>query len=66
MTVQTESDNLGVSTRKVSTAFIDRMLAEYELADKIVLPSEYSYSSFIKSGFPPEKLTKIPLMQIFS
>jgi glycosyltransferase involved in cell wall biosynthesis len=33
-----------------------KMLEEYEESDYIVVPSTYSYNSFLKKGFPAEKL----------
>ncbi len=38
-----------------------RMKNEYELADYIVVPSQYSLKSFIELGFPREKLLAVPL-----
>ena len=38
-----------------SNNFLDRCLEEYELADKIIVPSNYSAKSFIKQGFKKEK-----------
>lgn len=37
-----------------------RRIAEYELADYILLPSEFVKQSFIKRGFPENKLLKVP------
>lgn len=37
-----------------------RRIKEYELADYILLPSEFVKGSFLKLGFPKEKLLKVP------
>jgi len=39
---------------------VDMELREYELADAIFVPSTFVLDSFIKHGFPPEKLFRIP------
>lgn len=41
----------------------EKMLEEYELADKIVVPSLYTYNSFVKQGVAESKLKLVPLMQ---
>ena len=56
-----EADILGVQYKKSSDAFIERTLEEYEVCDKIIVPSDYSLKSFISVGFPEEKLIKAPL-----
>ena len=38
-----------------------RMKREYEIADYIVVPSQYSYRSFIKRGFDSSKIIIVPL-----
>ncbi len=40
---------------------VDRMLAEYDEAEKIVVLSTFAKNSFIKHGVPAEKLHLIPL-----
>jgi glycosyltransferase involved in cell wall biosynthesis len=37
-----------------------RRMEEYELADYILLPSEFVRTSFLELGFPAEKLIKVP------
>lgn len=44
-----------------SKMFLDRCLEEYELADKIIVPSNYSYKSFINKGFKKNKIQKLKL-----
>lgn len=39
----------------------DKMKREYEIADYIMVPSEYSRKSFIERGFDPLKVIAIPL-----
>ena len=41
----------------------DKMLAEYDLADAIIVPSTYSYQSFKDRGFDDKKLNIVPLMK---
>lgn len=43
-----------------SEEFIDRELAEYGLADKILVPSTFVKSTFTDNGVPPQKMIKIP------
>lgn len=52
----TKSDYIPVSEK-----FLDRCLEEYELADKIVVPSNYSHKSFIQLGFKKDKIEKLNL-----
>jgi starch synthase len=39
---------------------VERRLEEYDLADYILLPSEFVKNSFLKLGFPEKKLIKVP------
>ena len=41
----------------------DKMIAEYEASDAIIVPSHYSYNSFIQKGFDQKKLHIVPLMK---
>lgn len=41
----------------------DKMIAEYEASDAIIVPSNYSYNSFIQKGFDQKKLHIVPLMK---
>jgi len=56
-----ESSNLGIEYSPVSNGFMDRMLEEYYIADKIVVPSQYTYDSFVENGFNKDKLFLAPL-----
>jgi alpha-maltose-1-phosphate synthase len=40
--------------------FVERELREYELADKILIPSSFVMDTFIKNNISPDKLIKIP------
>ena len=42
--------------------WIKRCEEEYNLADKIVVPSDFTLKSFAERGVPADKLCKIPLM----
>ena len=39
--------------------YIDKEEAEYELADRITVPSEFVLKSFLSKGVPAEKITKV-------
>ena len=41
----------------------EKMLAKYELADAIIVPSTYSRRSFIQKGFSEKKIHLVPLMK---
>jgi glycosyltransferase involved in cell wall biosynthesis len=43
-----------------SKIFIERELKEYELADKILIPSTFVKKTFLKNDIPEEKLIQIP------
>ena len=47
-------------TRQVSDRAVQRELADYELADTIVVPSRHVARSFTERGTPPEKLFRNP------
>lgn len=56
-----EAELTGAKFDVSSSAFIERMLEEYELADQIVVPSRYSLDSFLKLGFDRSKLSLVPI-----
>lgn len=60
-----EADTLGMKLNYSSNEFNDRAREEYEVCDKIILPSDYSLQSFIDRGFPKSKLIKAPLNSNF-
>jgi len=49
----------------VSKNFLNRCLEEYDLADKIIVPSAYSANSFFLHGFKKDKIETIPLNASF-
>lgn len=54
--LQQESKKLKIKYIEKSKSWVNRSIAEYELADFIVVPSQYTYNSFIQHGYPPEKI----------
>lgn len=50
----------GIPYKGFHPADIDRELHEYEIADLISIPSDFSRRTFIEKGIPAEKLVKIP------
>lgn len=56
-----EAELTNSSYEPASNSFLDRCLEEYELADKIIVPSNYSARSFIKHGFKKEKIQILKL-----
>lgn len=59
--VKEESERLQVKYRGHTHDWINRCLEEYDIADKIVVPSNYTFKSFIDNGIPKDKIVKIPL-----
>jgi len=51
-----EAELLGVDYDPMSLALMDRMEQEYQLADKILVPSSYTYESFLENGISRDKL----------
>jgi len=58
--LQEEYNKLGVIKWLPPASIIEKELREYELADYILIPSEFVRRSFIKKGMPDSKLIKIP------
>lgn len=56
-----EADTLKIVYEPTSKAFLDRAVEEYELADKIIVPSKYSYDTFISRGFTDKKIEIVRL-----
>ena len=44
----------------IDSCSVERNLAEYDQADMVVVPSQFAYDSFVESGFPAERLCRIP------
>lgn len=63
--METEGSRLGADVRFYEP-MIDRMLKEYELADLIITPSQYTKRSFIKHGISSEKILCAPLKGNFT
>ncbi len=55
-----EYNRLGIKPNLPSKNIIDKELKEYELADYIIVPSEFAKKTFIDKGFQNEKIIKIP------
>lgn len=51
-----EAELLGIEYDPMSLAFMERMEHEYQLADKILVPSTYTYDSFVDNGISEDKL----------
>jgi glycosyltransferase involved in cell wall biosynthesis len=56
-----EAFSLGIKYSKTSDYFIQRCIKEYELADKIIVPSMYSLNTFIEQGINRNKLELVRL-----
>lgn len=56
-----EADRLNSRFILSAPWMVARSVAEYQLADKIIVPSSYTYRSFIEQGFAPEQLALLPL-----
>lgn len=56
-----ESISVGYPYSPLTKRLIGRFLAEYSLADAIVVPSEYSAVSFLDRGFSKDRIHKAPL-----
>jgi len=59
--LEEEEKRRDISTSKPSPWLIEREEKEYQLADTVIVLSNFAYSSFIKCGIPSEKLRLIPL-----
>lgn len=61
--VQKEADRIGVSLPRnhehtYNAAVLEREEAEYELADKLLCPSNFVVQTFLNRGFPRDKLAR--------
>src|SRR5208337_2184276 len=50
----------GVPYRPINPGVIERELGEYEICDRIAVPSEFVRRTFVEKGVPEEKLMKLP------
>lgn len=55
-----EAERIGCPPAWFDPFIIERELREYEVADRILIPSEPAKSSFIRRGVNPAKLVKVP------
>ena len=55
-----EADRIGAPRAHFDPFMIERELREYQLADRIVVPSEPARQSFIQRGVDTERVVKIP------
>jgi alpha-maltose-1-phosphate synthase len=55
-----EADRIGAPREHFDPFMIERELREYELADRILVPSEPARQSFIRRGTEPERVVKVP------
>ena len=58
--LRNEYNELGLSWTPFHKQEKKRRMLEYEIADYILLPSEFVKNSFLMYGFPEEKLLKVP------
>ena len=56
-----ESEKIGISFEKPYISQIKRYKKEYELATKIIIPSDYSINTFLKMGISAKKIAKVQL-----
>lgn len=59
--IAAEFDAWGISHLGTDPRMIEREEHEYDLADRIVLPSDFAYRSFLRAGIPADKLSITPL-----
>ena len=60
-----EADLTNSTYNPISNRFMDRCLEEYELANQILVPSNYSANSFLKKGFNKDKIKILRLSANF-
>ena len=58
--LERECDLLGVPFSRPDQRWLDREMEEYELADRIAVPSLFALRSFVAHGFPESKLLYAP------
>ncbi|WP_416672282.1 glycosyltransferase family 4 protein [Egbenema bharatensis] len=59
LSIEAEKLKIGCTLR--SRSWVQRSIDEYTLADFIVVPSSYTYNSFIERGIPSKKLCLVEL-----
>jgi glycosyltransferase involved in cell wall biosynthesis len=55
-----ECEQFGVMVERAHPQIIEKGLKEIELADHVIIPSEFVRRSFLANGFPESKLSVIP------
>jgi len=55
-----EYERFGVHAERAHPQIIEKGLKEIELADRVIIPSEFVYRTFVAQGVPAEKLAVIP------
>jgi glycosyltransferase involved in cell wall biosynthesis len=55
-----EADRIGAPREGFDPFIIDRELREYEIADRIIVPSEMARRSFIRQGINASRIVKVP------
>lgn len=58
--IRAEYDELGLEFDPPGLLYDEKVKAEYELADYIVVPSEFVRQSFIEAGYEPDRLFVVP------
>lgn len=58
--VEAEYAHRGVKTPPYNDWHVSQELKEYELADRIIVPSAFVKDSFLRQGFQPEKIVVVP------
>lgn len=58
--LDTESERIGAPRERFDSFMVERELREYQLADRILVPSEAARESFLRQGINSEKLIKLP------
>ena len=61
MQLLTEEAELMGERFRGSQRWVDAVSAECDAADRIVVPSIYSYNSFVDLGYPADKVVQVPL-----
>lgn len=56
-----ESETLNVKYLELGKMMLKRCVDEYDLADKIIVPSSYSGKTFLERGFSEAKIKVVPL-----
>lgn len=55
-----EYARFGIEAERAHPQIIEKGLREIELADRVIIPSEFVRRTFVEHGFPDEKLAVIP------